>query len=39
MIHGDVEVLERVQRAAKNLIPQLKKYSYEEQLKRIGIPH
>jgi hypothetical protein len=36
--HGHVEVLERVQRAATNLIPQLKNYSYEEQLKRTGIP-
>jgi hypothetical protein len=34
----DTEVLERVQKAATNLIPQLRKYSYEERLKRIGIP-
>jgi len=32
----DVEVLERVQKAATNLVPHLKKYSYEERLKILG---
>jgi hypothetical protein len=34
----DMEALERVHKAAINLIPQLREYSYEERLKRIGIP-
>ena len=34
----DVAVLERVQKAATNLVPYLRKYSYEERLRRLGIP-
>ena len=32
-----VEVLERVQKAATNLVPQYRKYSYPVRLKKIGI--
>jgi len=34
----DAEALERVQKAAINLVPLLRKYRYEERLKRLGIP-
>jgi Reverse transcriptase (RNA-dependent DNA polymerase)/Endonuclease-reverse transcriptase len=34
----DIAVLERVQKAATNLVPCLKKYNYEERLRRLGIP-
>ena len=33
----DIDVLERVQKAATNLVPNLRKYSYPERLKQIGI--
>jgi len=33
----DIEVLERVQKAATNLIPQLRKYSYADRLKVLGL--
>ena len=33
----DIEVLERVQKTATNLVPQLKKCSYPARLKKIGI--
>ena len=33
----DMECLERVQRTATNLVPALKKFSYEERLKRLGL--
>ena len=33
----DIDVLERVQKAATNLVPKLRKYSYPERQKQIGI--
>ena len=33
----DIEVLERVQKAAINLVPQLQKYSYADRLKILGL--
>ena len=33
----DIEVMERVQKAATNLVPQLRKFSYPVRLKKIGI--
>jgi len=33
----DIEVLERVQKAATNLVPHLRKCSYPARLKKIGI--
>jgi len=32
------KVLERVQKAATNLVPKLRKYSYPDRLKKLGIP-
>ena len=34
----DSEVLERVQRVATRLVPELRKYTYAERLKRLGLP-
>ena len=34
-----IEVLEKVQKAATNLVPKLKKYSYPDRLKMIGITY
>jgi len=33
----DIQVLENVQKAATNLVPKLRKYSYPDRLKTIGI--
>ena len=33
----DIQCLERVQKSATNLIPALKKYSYTDRLKRLGL--
>jgi hypothetical protein len=33
----DIEVLERVQRAATNLVPELRRFEYKERLRRLGI--
>ena len=33
----DIQVLENVQKAATNLVPKLRKYSYPDRLKMIGI--
>ena len=33
----DIQVLENVQKAATNLVPKLRKYSYADRLKTIGI--
>ena len=32
-----IEVLERVQKAATNLVPKLRKFSYPDRLKKLGI--
>ena len=33
----DIQVLENVQKAATNLVPKLRKYSYPDRLKTIGV--
>ena len=34
----DIEILERVQRAATRLVPELRRYAYAERLHRLGLP-
>jgi len=33
----DIDMLERVQKAATNLVPSLKKFNYQERLKLLGL--
>ena len=33
----DIEVLERVQKAATNLVPELRKFAYNTRLQKLGI--
>jgi len=36
-LHKDIETLERVQRTATRLVPQLRKFCYEERLRKLGL--
>jgi len=33
----DIDMVERVQKAATNLVPSLKKFNYQERLKLLGL--
>jgi len=36
-LHKNIEILERIQRTATRLVPQLRKLSYEERLRKLGL--